>query len=154
MIFFLQPFEAFCFVSDLTLLVATLSYNSVHPPHPTSPLMQLVQHSMPQSSSSSVSTTTTAAASGDRRGEKKLKHHDSVSFHYALAGSLSGVAQKTVVQPLDLVKTRMQVCLPPSLASPRIRPVCLRSISCLFMCVYALGALGRSQCECWCLVLP
>ena len=31
------------------------------------------------------------------------------SFKFFLAGSLSGVFQKSIVQPLDLVRTRMQV---------------------------------------------
>jgi hypothetical protein len=39
------------------------------------------------------------------------KQKQEFSLHYALAGSLSGITQKTLVQPLDLVKTRMQVCV-------------------------------------------
>lgn len=31
------------------------------------------------------------------------------SFRYGLAGAISGVLQKSLVQPLDLIKTRMQV---------------------------------------------
>lgn len=38
-----------------------------------------------------------------------MKKKQDFSLHYAFAGSLSGIVQKTLVQPLDLVKTRMQV---------------------------------------------
>ena len=44
---------------------------------------------------------------------KSTTTRDDFSWRYGVAGSISGVMQKSCVQPLDLIKTRMQVQPPP-----------------------------------------
>jgi uncharacterized protein YaiI (UPF0178 family) len=57
----------------------------------------------------STTRTTKQQQQQQQQQQQSPKQKSEYSMHYAVAGSMSGIVQKTIVQPLDLVKTRMQV---------------------------------------------